>query len=188
MNAEPEVPLTRATPDIIEARSKWRYTGAVRPEFAEKPAPGDESVWDYPRPPAIVACSQRLTVYADKTCIADTNAGVRVLETAGAPTYYFPSEHVDMTHLEMGEITSVCEWKGAAQSITVAGRTDAAWRYVNMFPEFSQLYQWVSFYPAILDCFIGNEQASPQPGEYYGGWVTTNLGGPIKGEPGSESW
>lgn len=188
MTAKPEVPLLRATSAIIEARSKWRYTGAARPEFAENPSTGCESVWDYPRPPVIVKCSRRLKVYVDKICIADTTAGVRVLETAGAPTYYFPPEDVDMTQLELQESTSVCEWKGAAQSITVAGRADAAWRYIEMFPEFSQLYQWLSFYPAILDCFIDDEQANPQPGGYYGGWVTANLGGPIKGEPGSESW
>ena len=173
---------------IQRARDKWHYRGQVRPEFAETPKDGQESVWDYPRPPALVPCSARLTVYVGEQLIADTQRGARVLETAGAPTYYFPADDVDHTQIEFAELTSLCEWKGMAQSITVAGYANAAWRYVKMFPAFAELYKWLSFYPGKLDCFVDQEKAHPQPGGYYGGWVTDAIAGPIKGTPGSQSW
>ena len=120
--------------------------------------------------------------------IADTTSGVRVLETAGAPTYYFPPADVDPTIVSYGEVTSLCEWKGAAQTANLPDVANAGWRYVQMFEEFAALYQWPSFYPSRVRCFVGDEQATPQPGGFYGGWVTKNLTGPIKGEPGSNYW
>ncbi len=194
------IPLLPETPRIIKARNQWRYNGSERPAFAQPPGPGQESVWDFPRPPARVPCARHLKVYADGQLIAQTERGVRVLETAGAPTYYFPPDDVDADRLEYdappevrtpasgGAPTSVCEWKGEARTIAVAGRQGAAWRYVRVFPGFAELYQWISFYPALVDCFVGDEQATAQPGGYYGGWVTRAVAGPIKGEPGSQNW
>lgn len=183
-----KVPLLPETPDITNARNRWQFTGKGRPHFALTPQAGQESVWDYPRPPAVARCTARLRVYAGSQLVADTGQGMRVLETAGAPTYYFPPDDVEHEQLTFGELTSVCEWKGLAQTIGVAGHADAAWRYVQMFPDYEELYRWVSFYPSRLDCYIGDEKVSPQPGGYYGGWVTASIAGPVKGDPGSQDW
>ena len=123
-----------------------------------------------------------------ETFIAETQNGVRVLETAGAPTYYFPPGDVETTLIEFGEMASICEWKGVAQSIHVQGIQDAGWRYIRMFEDFAELHEWPSFYPKKLLCFVDTELVTHQPGGYYGGWVTSDLAGPIKGAAGSESW
>lgn len=176
------------TREVLLARERWRYRGEARPTFAAVPASGQESVWDFPRPPRIEPVSARLRVLAHGRVIADTCNGVRVLETAGAPTFYFPPADTDQTAIEYGDITSLCEWKGAAQELTAAGIAHAGWRYVHMYPEFDSLYEWPSFYPGRVDCFVGDEQVRPQPGGFYGGWVTDDLAGPIKGEANSSAW
>lgn len=181
------IPLLRVPPLIIAARNKWQYRGQVRPPFADSPAEGQESVWDFPRPPVIQDCTRRLEVKLKDRLIASTTRGRRVCETAGAPTYYFPPEDV-LVGIEASGGQSLCEWKGVAESLTVAGVRDAGWRYIQMFAEFRELYLLVAFYPARLDCFVDDEPVSPQPGGYYGGWVTADLAGPIKGEPGSDNW
>lgn len=188
MANRPDIPILPETPDILRARQHWQYTGTERPDFALAPGSGQESVWDYPRPPALVAVTAELTVYAAEQLVARTRRGMRVLETAGAPTYYFPPDDVDQTLLAYGELTSICEWKGVAQTITVAGIADAGWRYAQMFPAFADIYLWPSFYPNKLRCFVDDEAVTPQPGGYYGGWVTKAITGPIKGEPGSQGW
>lgn len=182
-----DTPLLQETPAVLDARQKWRYTGRVRPTFAEPIGSGQESVWDFPRPPVIERVDQHLEVRCDDTVIAATTGGVRVLETAGAPTYYFPPDDVDMAIVRTGDIVSLCEWKGAAQALLIDD-VEVGWRYVQMFPAFRDLYLWPSFYPARVACFVGNEQAKPQPGGFYGGWVTADLAGPIKGSPNSEGW
>lgn len=182
------IPVLPESPDIIKARSHWQYTGVVRPDFALVPAAGQESVWDYPRPPVVRQSSATLKVYAGDQLVAKTDRGLRVLETSGAPTCYFPTDDVELGLLEFGELTSVCEWKGVAQTIDVAGVTGAGWRYVQMFPAFTDLYQWLSFYPAKLACYVDDEKVEPQPGGYYGGWVTQDIIGPIKGDAGTEHW
>lgn len=181
------VPVLEETTRIIEARQHWQYRGQHRPEFAVVPAAGQESVWDYPRPPRIEAVDVPLRVEANGNVVALTRSGKRVVETAGAPTYYFPPDDV-LVSVEPERGGSVCEWKGLAQPLQIAGVGSAAWRYVQMFPAFTELYEWVAFYPTALDCFVGEERVTPQPGGYYGGWVTSNLVGPIKGEPGSGHW
>lgn len=168
---------------IRHARDRWRFTGRSRPDFAEPPAPGQRSVWDFPRPPRIEPVDAALRVMDGKRVIAATVRGVRVLETAGAPTYYFPPGDTDETALEYGEETSVCEWKGVAQSLRVGAIEEAGWRYVRMFEEFASLWCWPSFYAAKLACFIDDERVLPQPGGYYGGWVSGDLAGPMKGDP-----
>ncbi len=182
-----EVPMLPEDARIEAARSHWRYRGDTRPDFAEATGAGEESVWDFPRPPRIEVVEQVLRVEHDGAVIARTERGKRVLETAGAPTYYFPPEDV-LVPLEPGAGGSICEWKGLAQPLQVAGVPSSAWRYVQMFPAFESLYLWVAFYPTVLDCFVGDERATPQPGGYYGGWVTPNLKGPIKGAGDSGGW
>ncbi len=181
------IPVLPEPEHILEARRRWQFDGTSRPDFADSPGPNQVSVWDFPRPPAMLPCAQQLTVYLGETLIAETRRGVRVLETAGAPTYYFPPEDV-VAELSWGEMNSVCEWKGVAQSCSVEGVADAGWRYARMFPAFLDLYLWVSFYPGRLECRVDGEQARSQPGGFYGGWVTDDLAGPIKGEPASASW
>jgi len=186
------IPILPVSPQITAAREKWTYTGEQRPDFAVSPEPGQVSVWDFPRPPLLQPCPVPLrVVFTGKTgevVIAETARALRVIETAGAPTYYFPPEDVDHSVLAFGDMSSVCEWKGVAQTITVAGQPDAAWRYIRMFEEFAELHEWIAFYPSKLDCYFGNERVSPQPGGFYGGWVTQSLAGPIKGEPNSSHW
>jgi len=182
-----DIPLLAANQAVLDAREKWQYNGQSRPSFAETVGENQESVWDYPRPPIMQQVEQRMTVRHQGKLIADTSQGIRVLETAGAPTCYFPPDNVNMALIKPGDVVSLCEWKGAAQSMLIDG-VEVGWRYVQMFPEFSDLYLWVAFYPARIDCFIDVEKVVPQPGGFYGGWVTDNLAGPIKGSADTGHW
>ncbi|HIG40722.1 MAG TPA: DUF427 domain-containing protein [Gammaproteobacteria bacterium] len=172
--------------EILRARRKWKFDGSSRPTFAITPTANQESVWDYPRPPCIEAVKHVIEVRHQGRTIALSARSTRVLETAGAPTYYFPPADID-PDLKPADSTAICEWKGLAQSMTLAGR-EVGWRYVKMFPEFLELHLWASFYPAKLDCYVNDQPVKPQPGGYYGGWITNNLVGPVKGSPGSQDW
>lgn len=176
------------TPDVIRAREKWRYVGQERPAFAAQPSSGQISVWDFPRPPRIEDAAIRLRVESCDQLIAETTRGVRVLETAGAPTYYFPPEDVDSGLLNRTGSSFHCEWKGISDEIASQQASRAGWMLSGVYAEFEALYGWFAFYPQNLRCFVGDERVDSQPGGYYGGWVTTDLVGPIKGEPGSGSW
>ena len=183
------VEVLALTPEIRAARAAWRHRGRERPDFAEPTGPGEESVWDFPRPPRLEAVAQRLRVMApDGSLLAETFDGRRVLETAGAPTYYFPPADVEQTRLEPTGGRSLCEWKGLAESLRCGNVDPAAWRYTATFPEFLEIRDWYAFYPGSLRCFIGDELVRPQPGGYYGGWVYDGLRGPIKGMPGTGQW
>ena len=177
------VPMMEEDARVLAAREQWRYRGQERPPFAIEPAHGQLSVWDFPRPPMSEPVPATLTVRAGDQLLAKTERGIRICETAGAPTYYFPPEDVIAEVNGQGP-GSICEWKGLAESVTVGGIRDAGWRYIRMFPAFAELHEWIAFYPMQVDCFVGDEQVTPQPGGYYGGWVTRELVGPIKGEPG----
>jgi uncharacterized protein (DUF427 family) len=121
--------------------------------------------------------------------VAETHRGLRIVETAGAPTYYFPRSDVDAAQLVRSAASSSCEWKGTARHFDVGDAREAAWCYPDPYPEFAAIRDWLSFLPARLEaCFIGDVRAAPQPGGYYGGWVTPDLVGPIKGGPESGSW
>jgi uncharacterized protein (DUF427 family) len=183
------VEVLALTDELRAARERWRYRGQLRPHFAEAAGPGEESVWDFPRPPRLEEVAQRLRVLTpDDVVLADTVRGCRVLETAGAPTYYFPPEDVATGALVATPGRSLCEWKGVAESFAWGTLDPAAWSYTRTFPEFVAISGWFAFYPGQLRCFVGEEQVTPQPGGYYGGWVTAALRGPIKGEPGSGHW
>ena len=157
-------------------------------------APGQESVWDYPRPPRLESSPRRIRVVLGGITIADTQHALRVLETSHPPTYYVPPADVRWDYLEVVPgIGSVCEWKGAAHyfNVSAGGRREAraAWSYSDPTPAFSALKDHVAFYVRSMDaCFVDKEQARPQPGGFYGGWVTSDVVGPFKGEPGSEGW
>lgn len=159
-----------------------------------EPGPGQESVWDYPRPPRIEPCRRLVTVRFAGREIARSFEALRVLETAGAPTIYIPSGDIDTDLLRpSGGRGSWCEWKGAAAYFDlVAGETvsvQAAWTYPIPTPPFRELADHYSLYPARTEgCYLADELVEPQAGGFYGGWVTADIVGPIKGEPGSLHW
>lgn len=160
---------------------------------AVEPGPAQESVWDYPRPPRVEPVAERIRVVVDGRDLADTTRAVRVLETAGAPVYYVPLEDVDRTHLAASERTTFCEWKGGASYVDyVAGDRRipmVAWSYPDPNPGYEILRDRLAFYAGKVDeAWVGDERATPQPGGFYGGWVTSAIVGPIKGEPGSAGW
>lgn len=158
------------------------------------PGPGQESVWDYPRPPRVESVPERLRVIVDGEVLAETTRGFRVLETAGAPVYYFPPEDVRMDRLEPSPHISVCEWKGDAgyrSYVGPGGRRieNVAWSYAAPNPGYDPIRDHLAFYAGRVDeAWVGEERATPQPGHFYGGWVTSRIVGPIKGEPGSSGW
>ena len=156
--------------------------------------PIQERVADYPRPPRLEPASLRIRIVLGGQTIADTTAALRVLETTHAPTYYLPMAAFLAGALVPGSPRrSLCEWKGAARYWTVCGggavAPDAGWSYPEPTPAFAALADHVAVYCAPMDaCFVGEERAQPQPGGFYGGWVTSNLVGPFKGAPGTEFW
>ncbi|MGD2082273.1 MAG: DUF427 domain-containing protein [Chromatiales bacterium] len=181
-------------PDKITrgARALWRHRGGSRPPFATEPGPGQESVWDYPRPPAIVPDERRVRVLADGLILADTQRSVRVLETASPPTFYLPPEDIRTDLLLPTGKSTFCEWKGRASyfAVRLGDRLieNAAWTYPEAFAEFQPIAGLVAFYPHAVECWVGDERARPQPGPYYGGWVTSEVLGPFKGAPGTAGW
>jgi uncharacterized protein (DUF427 family) len=174
------------------ARAMWKWRGQVRPAFAKTPAQGQESVWDYPRPPRIEDDPRRVVVRLGKAVVAETQRARRVLETAAPPTFYLPPEDVDTSLVEDSPGSSFCEWKGEARYWTVVARerrvNNAAWSYDRPLARFAAIAGWFAFYPALLDCSLDGEVVRPQPGRFYGGWVTDEIVGPFKGEPGSGGW
>jgi uncharacterized protein (DUF427 family) len=151
-----------------------------------------ESVWDYPRPPSVVPCERRVRVLHEGTVVAESDRAVRVLETAGPPTIYVPPTDVRTEQLEPVSGQTACEWKGSASYLDVvtdAGRAPrAAWTYEDPKDAYAELRGWLSFYPRLVECFLDTERVRPQAGEFYGGWVTDEIAGPPKGEPGTEGW
>ncbi len=167
----------------------WSYTGGGRPPFAVAPDPGQESVWDYPRPPRIVADARRVVVRAGERLLADTVRAHRVLETASPPTFYLPPEDVAMTHLVPVAQRTRCEWKGTARYFALAGCDEAvAWCYPAPTDAFASLAGHVAFYPGRVACTVDGQPVRSQPGGFYGGWITDEIVGPWKGEPGTGGW
>jgi len=170
----------------------WKYKGDIRPPFAQEPKENEESVWDYPRPPVLDPDSRLIVVKAGDTIIAKTGSAIRVLETASPPTFYIPPEDVAKEYLEKAPGSSFCEWKGKATywNVIVNGREipKAAWSYNNPNSRFEPIDGFYSFYPGLVDCFVDSEKVKPQPGGFYGGWVTSEIVGPMKGEPGTGGW
>lgn len=162
------------------------------PERIE-PAPGQESVWDYPRPPALEPTASRLRVEFGGVTIAETARGCRVLETSQPPAYYFPPDDVAMDHLVATPHRTVCEWKGQAHYYTVCVEgdeaTDAVWSYSNPTERFSAIKAYLAFYPQRMGaCYVDGEQVQVNEGGFYGGWITSKIVGPFKGGAGSAGW
>ena len=151
-----------------------------------------ENVLDFPRPPVIEPVPQRLRVELGGHCVAETTAGLRALETYHAPTYYFPREDV-LAKLTPAVGRTFCEYKGVAAyfDVEIEGvqAEKAAWLYEKPSSTFSRIAGYVAFYAGKMSaCYVGSMRVMPQPGSFYGGWVTPNLQGEIKGGPGTNHW
>ncbi len=159
----------------------------------QRPGSGEESVWDYPRPPALRRCGERVRIELGGKTLADTRAALCVLETSHPPSYYLPPEDIEMAWLQQVPGGSFCEWKGQASyfDVIIDGSVHprAAWTYRAPTLSFTELADHVAFYAHMMDaCYVGAEKVIPQPGNFYGGWITSNLVGPFKGEPGTAGW
>lgn len=153
-----------------------------------------ENVWDYPRPPRVEPFDRNVRVVLGGETIAESDRALRVLETASPPTVYIPREDVREDLLsEVKDAHTYCEWKGTASYVDAeAGGKRAsrvAWFYPDPKPGFERLRDHLAFYARRVDAaYLDDELVTPQPGAYYGGWITSEIEGPFKGEPGSEGW
>lgn len=155
--------------------------------------PGQESVWSYPRPAIAEPCTAHIMIEHGGVVVANTRASVRTLETSHPPSYYIPPADISVGVLRRAQGSSFCEWKGAAVYWDViigdAVIPRVGWSYPNPAPEFSMLRDHVAFYAGPFDrCTVDGETVVPQPGDFYGGWITSALAGPFKGVPGSRGW
>ena len=157
------------------------------------PGPGQESVWDYPRPPRAEAVRRRAVLNYAGVTVADTDDLVRVLETSHPPTYYLPRTAFG-EHLRPVERTTFCEWKGTARyvDVVVAGAAPleaVGWWYPRPDARYPELTDRVAVYAGPFDAVtLDGERVEPQPGGFYGGWVTSHVVGPFKGGAGSWGW
>ncbi|TPW77947.1 DUF427 domain-containing protein [Schumannella soli] len=165
----------------------------MRRPVPEKPGPGQESVWDYPRPPRVEHVDRRVTIDLGGERIVDTRDVVRVLETSHPPVYYVRFADVADGVVQSAAGASMCEFKGSARyfSLTAGGVTAerAAWNYPTPLPGYETLADRLAIYPEQMDaCTVDGERVIPQPGGFYGGWITSAVVGPFKGIPGSMGW
>jgi uncharacterized protein (DUF427 family) len=152
-----------------------------------------ESVWDYPRPPRVEPSAELVEVTLGGVVVASTRASYRVLETSHPPTYYLPREAFADGVLRPAEGSSYCEWKGVAAYYDLVAGTAVAARAAWCYPEpaagFEAIAGHVAVYPALVDrCTVDGEVVEPQPGGFYGGWITSRVTGPFKGAPGTRGW
>lgn len=159
----------------------------------EPVGPGQESVWDYPRPPRLERTPRRIRVAFEGVQVVDSTNAWRVLETSHPPVYYVPPTDVRMDLLETAPGASFCEWKGQAvyYDLKVGGReaSRVAWAYPDPTPAFRPIRDHLAFYiDKVGACYVDDERATPQPGSFYGGWVTSDVRGPFKGVAGSAGW
>lgn len=159
----------------------------------EPVGPGQESVWDYPRPPRLERCTSLIEVVLGGEVVVRTERSLRVLETSHPPTYYLPVADFVEGSLRPAEGSSFCEWKGAAAYLDLIGggviAEQSAWHYPHPTAPFRMLSGHAAVYPARTDrCLVDGEVVRPQPGGFYGGWITSRVAGPFKGEPGTGFW
>ncbi|KJH72457.1 DUF427 domain-containing protein [Aliterella atlantica] len=158
-----------------------------------EPGPGQESVWDYPRPPRLEDTNKHIQIVFNEVTIADTRQAKRVLETSHPPVYYIPPSDIKMERLVVMPHSSWCEWKGRAAYYTVLvgerQEQNAAWYYPAPTAAFAAIKDYVAFYAHLMDaCYVDGEQVKSQPGDFYGGWITSDIVGPFKGGPGTWNW
>ncbi len=168
----------------------------MRPTRTE-PGPGQESVWDYPRPPALAPTAERVRVLHHGHVLADTIRAVRVLETSQPPAYYIPRSDVREHVLRPSDRRTQCEWKGVASywsiDLSAVGdnstTTDVAWSYEAPVPAFAAITGFLAFYAQGVDeCWVDDERVVSNPGMFYGGWITRRVSGPFKGAAGTLHW
>lgn len=157
------------------------------------PKPGQESVWDYPRPPSVEATPKRIRVVFNGVVIADTTHAKRVLETSHPPSYYIPQEDIKMEFFKALPRKTFCEYKGTASywTLNVKGKEaiSSAWSYLAPSKGYEAIKDHLAFYPGKMDvCYVGEEKVKPQAGDFYGGWITSDVVGPFKGEAGTHGW
>jgi len=157
------------------------------------PAPGQESVWDYPRPPRAERTSKRIRIVLGGVTIADTTGAIKVMETSHPPVYYLPPEDIAPGVLTTSDRRTFCEYKGWAtyHHVSAGGveRRDAAWSYPEPSPGYESLAGHIAFYPGLMDeCSVDGQIVTPQPGGFYGGWITPDIVGPFKGGQGTLGW
>ena len=179
--------------ELKDKVEKWRSFRRQHPDHIEIPGPGQESVWDYPRPPRVEVVASCIRVEFAGVVLAESGRAYRVLETAGPPVYYLPQNDIQMQYLQTSPHTSLCEWKGIGKywSVQVGERraVNAAWGYPLPWAGYEVIQDCLAFYAGLMDaCYVGEQRALPQPGHYYGGWITPDIVGPFKGGPGTESW
>ncbi len=163
-----------------------------------KPAKGQESVWDYPRPPRLESSHKHIEIICAGVKIVDSSRAFRVLETSHPPVFYIPPGDIESSVLELASGSSFCEWKGAAGYYKLRIGThvvpEVAWFYPEPSQSFAAIKDHVAFYAArvaLLEgdgCFVNGERVVPQPGNFYGGWITSDIVGPFKGETGTWGW
>jgi uncharacterized protein (DUF427 family) len=157
-----------------------------------EPGPGQESVWDYPRPPRLEPTSRHLVVALAGRTVADTRRGQRVLETSQPPAYYIDPTDVDVTLLRPTTHATFCEWKGQATyfDVVVEGTVApaAAWTYRQPTPAFEPIRDHLAFYAQLVDCSVDGEVVESNEGAFYGGWITRDVVGPFKGGAGTAHW
>ncbi len=177
---------------IEQEQRKWDALEGERPQ-RDVPGPGQESVWDYPRPPRVEPVTAPIRVEFGGIELAQTAAAYRVIETASPPVYYLPPADVVTEYLTPSSHRTMCEWKGVARywDVRVGERvvTNAAWSYPRPTAAFAVIRDYLAFYAGKMDgCWVGDMQVAPQDGDFYGGWVTPDILGPFKGTPGTEGW
>jgi uncharacterized protein (DUF427 family) len=159
----------------------------------DPPGPGQRSVWDFPRPPALERSSEHVVVRFAGRVIADTRAPFLVCETSHPPVYYVPREDVDEDVLDGVDHRTLCEFKGVASYADLTVGEDrsplACWWYDAPVRGFEELARAVAFYPQRVDaCEVDGEVVRAVEGDFYGGWITSKVTGPFKGGPGTRFW
>ncbi|GAB4396136.1 MAG: DUF427 domain-containing protein [Microscillaceae bacterium] len=157
------------------------------------PGPGQESVWDYPRPPKVEAFQKTIRIVHQGITLVESNRTKKVMETSHPPVYYIPPDDIQMQYLQLTDEISFCEFKGKAHyyhlQIGEQVYKDVAWVYLNPAPLFAEIKGYLAFYPRRVEaCFVDDEPVQSQEGDFYGGWVTANIVGPFKGGQGTWGW
>ncbi|MFM7425830.1 MAG: DUF427 domain-containing protein [Elainella sp.] len=157
------------------------------------PAPGQESVWDYPRPPRLEPSNKHVRILFNDVVIAETTGAQRVLETSHPPSYYIPPQDIQLQYFSQTPRSTFCEWKGQAAYYTICvgdqRAENCAWFYTNPTPGFAAIKNYVAFYPSRMQaCYVNDELVQAQPGDFYGGWITSEIVGPFKGGAGTWGW
>ncbi len=159
------------------------------------PQTGQESVWDYPRPPRLEPCSKQIKIISGGVVLLESTRAFRVLETSHPPSYYLPPEDVQLELLQISSHSSYCEFKGEARYYDLtSGVKNVAWYYPTPTKAYEAIAGYLAFYPSRVvlqegdGCFVAGERVIPQAGNFYAGWITADIVGPFKGEAGTQGW